>query len=225
MAARSRRAGQGVRRGRVAPLRALDPAILPAPRGGNDRRQRRLTSLSQQLEIEMARDSRLGLALTTAALALMASAGVAQTSLSDTDRQFIEQAAEGGHAEVSMGQSAAKSENPAVSAFGKQMIADHTKLNDQLAAVAKEKGVEPPASPDLGSQAKGAMTSVLPGKTFDSQYVSSQLDDHKETLALFQQEAQSGQDPDLKALAKKGIPVIQEHIAKLEHLQKMPELQ
>ena len=173
----------------------------------------------------MARDSRLGLALTTAALALMASAGVAQTSLSDTDRQFIEQAAEGGHAEVSMGQSAAKSENPAVSAFGKQMIADHTKLNDQLAAVAKEKGVEPPASPDLGSQAKGAMTSVLPGKTFDSQYVSSQLDDHKETLALFQQEAQSGQDPDLKALAKKGIPVIQEHIANLEQLQKMPELQ
>ena len=184
-------------------LRALRPAILRRPAAGT-LVATPVTSLPQQLEIEMARDSRLGLVLTTAALSLMASAGVAQTSLSDTDRQFIEQAAEGGHAEVSMGQSAAKSENPAVSAFGKQMIADHTKLNDQLAAVAKEKGVEPPASPDLGSQAKGAMTSVLPGKTFDSQYVSSQLDDHKETLALFQQEGAIGPGPRSESPGQEG---------------------
>ena len=59
----------------------------------------------------------------------------------------------------------------------------------------------------------------------DSQYVSSQLDDHKETLALFEKEAQSGQDPELKALAFKAIPIIQQHIAQLEELQKMSELQ
>jgi putative membrane protein len=83
----------------------------------------------------------------------------------------------------------------------------------------------PPASPDLASQAKGAVVGVMPGKSFDSQYVSSQLDDHKETLALYQKKAESGHDPELKALASKGIPVIQEHIAQLEELQKMPELQ
>ena len=55
--------------------------------------------------------------------------------------------------------------------------------------------------------------------------MSSQIDDHKETLALFENEARSGQDPELKALALKAIPIIQQHIAQLEELQKMPELQ
>jgi putative membrane protein len=163
--------------------------------------------------------------LGAAAFCLALGTAQAQTALGDADRAFIEQAAQSGHAEVSMGESAVESENPAVSAFGKQMIADHGRMNDELAALAKRKGVEPPASADLASQAKGAATTVLPGATFDKQYVSSQLDDHKETLTLFQREAQSGQDPDLKALAEKGIPIIQQHIAQLEELQKRPELQ
>ena len=158
-------------------------------------------------------------------MTLGASVALAQVKLSDGDRAFIEQAAEGGHAEVTLGESAAKSDNPAISAFGKRMIADHGKMNDELATLAKAKGVEPPSDADLASQAKAVAESALPGTTFDRHYVSSQLDDHKETLVLFEKEAQSGQDPELKALAEKGIPVIQQHIAELEKLQQMPELQ
>jgi putative membrane protein len=150
----------------------------------------------------MRRDRGLKAPLGAATFCLALSTAQAQTALSDADRAFIEQAARGGHAEVSMGESAAKSENAAISAFGKQMIADHGMMNDELAALAKQKGVEPPTSADLASQAKGAVVGALPGTTFDKQYVSSQLDDHNETLALFQQEAQSGQDPELKALAR-----------------------
>jgi putative membrane protein len=173
----------------------------------------------------MRRTERFGLSFGAAALGFAMAAAQAQTVLSDGDREFIEQAAHGGHAEVSMGQSAAESKNPAISAFGKQMVTDHSKMNEELAMLAKRKGFEPPASADMASQAKGAVVDALPGTTFDSQYVSSQLDDHKETLVLFQQEAQSGQDTDLKALALKGIPIIQQHITQLEQLQKMPELQ
>ena len=173
--------------------------------------------------MDMAHKARLELSLGAAALCFALATAHAQTALSDGDREFIDQAAQGGHAEVSMGQSAAESKNPAISAFGKQMVADHGKMNDELATLAKQKGYEPPTSADLASQAKGAVVDALPGKTFDSQYVSSQLDDHKQTLALFENEARSGQDPELKALALKAIPVIQEHIAKLEELQRMPE--
>ena len=177
------------------------------------------------MEIDVSQKWKTIWSLSAAALCLAGAPVGAQTTLSEGDRAFIDQAAQGGHAEVSMGQSAAESKNPAISAFGKQMVADHSKMNDELATLAKQKGYEPPASADLASQAKGAVVDVLPGKTFDSQYVSSQLDDHKETLALFENEARSGQDPELKALALKAIPVIQEHIAKLEELQRMPELQ
>ena len=83
----------------------------------------------------------------------------------------------------------------------------------------------PPSSADLASQAKTAVTGALPGATFDKQYVSSQLDDHQEALQLLQNEAKSGQAPELKAFAEKYIPVVQRHIAELQDLQKRPELQ
>jgi len=171
----------------------------------------------------MQRDTRLSLAIVS--LAVCFAAMPAHAALSDTDRTFIKQAAQGGYAEVAMGKSAAESQNPAISAFGRQMVADHSRMNDELAALAKQKGVEPPTSADLASQAKGAIVDLMPGKSFDKQYVSSQLDDHQETLALFQKEAQTGQDSELKALAKKAIPTIQQHIAQLQKLKQMPELQ
>jgi predicted outer membrane protein len=105
-----------------------------------------------------------------------------------------------------MGESAAESENAAVSAFGKQMIADHGMMNDELAALAKRKGVEPPTGPDLASQAKGAVVGVMPGTAFDKQYVSSQLDDHKETLALYQKEAAVRPGPGAQGPGREGHP-------------------
>ena len=173
----------------------------------------------------MQRDGWMKASVGAVALCLAFSTAQAQTALSEQDQEFVEMAAEGGHAEVEMGKQALESEHPDIKAFGQQMIDEHGKMNEELAALAKQKGIEPPASPDLASQAKGVMMEVLPGETFDSQYVSSQLDDHKETLELFQKQAQRGQAPELKALAEKGIPTIQKHISELEALQHKPELQ
>jgi len=146
--------------------------------------------------------------------------GTARADVSDADRTFIEKLAMGGHEEVASGQTAAKSKNTAIADFGNQMIREHGQLNDELAALAKQKGVEPPTSASLTAQAEGAVMSVLPGATFDKQYVSQQLSDHKETLALLEKEASSGDDPDLRAFASKAIPVVQKHITELEALDK-----
>jgi putative membrane protein len=183
-----------------------------------------LTSLSQQLEIEMARDSRLGLALTTAALALMASAGVAQTSLSDTDRQFIEQAAEGGHAEVSMGQSAAKSENPAVSAFGKQMIADHTKVADELKALAASKNVTLPDGPSVKQKAEIKLIDAGDNDKFDERYAKHfGVNAHKDTIKLFEDAAKNAKDPEVKAWAEKTLPGLKHHLEMAQSLGVAPK--
>jgi putative membrane protein len=158
-------------------------------------------------------------------LGLAVSSANAQTKLSETDQDFIETAAQSGAAEVAMGKTASESKNTAVAEFGKMMISEHTQMNEELAGIAKQKGVEPPSSPDLASQAKDAAMNVLPGSTFDKQYVSSQLDDHQETLQLLQQQAQEGQDTELKAFAQKYIPVVEKHIDQLNQLKSQPELQ
>ena len=156
---------------------------------------------------------------------LVLSTANAQTQLSEQDQDFIETAAQSSAAEVAMGKTASESKNAAVAEFGRMMITEHTQMNEELASIASQKGVTPPTSPDLASQAKDAAMNVLPGDTFDSQYVSSQLDDHQETLELLQKQVQEGQDPDLKAFAQKYVPVVQKHIDQLNQLKTHPELQ
>ena len=154
-----------------------------------------------------------------AAAMTFGTAAVAVAEVSETDRTFIEQAAMGGHEEVSTGQSAAESENSAVAAFGRQMVEDHTRLNDELAVIARGLGVTPPDSPSLTQQAKGAATAVLPGATFDRTYIATQVEDHQETLELMRNEASNGNDPQLKAFAQRAVPIIERHLAEAEKLQ------
>ena len=154
-----------------------------------------------------------------AAAMTFGTAAIAVAEVSETDRLFIEQAAMGGHEEVSTGQSAAESENSAVAAFGRQMVQDHTRLNDELGAIARGLGVTPPDSPSLTQQAKGAATAVLPGATFDRTYIATQVEDHQETLELMRNEASNGNDPQLKAFAQRAVPIIERHLAEAEKLQ------
>jgi putative membrane protein len=156
-----------------------------------------------------------------AAVALALSIGVAgaQQTLSEGDQDFIDQLAHGGYAEVEAGKMATESENQAVARFGQQMVEDHTRMNEELAALAKSKGYEPPTSADLASQAKSTLMNLLPGATFDKQYADMQVNDHQETLELLQNEARTGQDPDLKALAEKAIPIVEQHLTEARQLQ------
>ena len=150
---------------------------------------------------------------------LVGTAAAAFAEVSDADRKFIEQVAMGGHEEVSICETAAKNDNSAVAAFGRQMVSDHTKTNDELATIAKCLGVTPPARPSLTQQAKGAATSILPGATFDRTYVDQQLSGHKKALRLLQNQVSNGDNPLLKAFAESISRSLSSIIAELEKLE------
>jgi putative membrane protein len=166
-----------------------------------------------------------------AVLALLATAacsspsGLSETegpaaSLSATDRTFISQAAYGSFGEIALGEIATeRASSPAVREFGQMMVQEHTRMNEELAAIASQKGVTPPTAPDPGRQAVGAQLSQLQGSAFDRQYIQQQLADHETTLTLFEGEVESGRDPQLRAFAQKYAPVVQEHIAMLRRLE------
>ena len=158
--------------------------------------------------------------LGAAALACLLSSAAVQAAVSEKDHAFIVSAAEDGAAEVAMGKEAMKSDSAVIRQFGQQMVKEHGQLNSELTRIAKEKGVTPPSSPSVASQAKGAVTSVLPGSTFNNQYVESQLSDHRQTLQLLQDEAKTGHDPQLRKFAQEAIPIVQKHINELQVLQK-----
>lgn len=128
----------------------------------------------------------------------------AKTNLDRADRDFMMTAAKGGMMEVHMGEMAQKMGQSAdVKKIGARMVADHTKANNQLMTLAQTKGVK------LDTRHK---MSKMDSANFDQQYLAEMLKDHQKDIALFQREAQSGSDADLKQFAAKTLPTLQQHL-------------
>ena len=134
-----------------------------------------------------------------------------------TDESFYKMAAEGGISEVELGQLAQeKSKSPAVREFGAMMVKDHSAANDMLKKVAMTKGIELPTGSSVTQKAAKAKLGVLTGDTFDKAYIKGMVSDHKEDIAEFSKEAQSGQDPQAKAFAAAMLPTLKAHLTKIQ---------
>jgi len=130
-----------------------------------------------------------------------------------SDRKFVEKAASGGMAEVKLGQLAIeKGASPTVKEFGKRMVDDHGKANDELKEIASKKNFALPT--DLDSEAKATYDKLakLSGTDFDKAYIDAMVKDHDKDVKEFKKEASTGGvDPDLKAWAEKTLTVIEQH--------------
>jgi putative membrane protein len=130
-----------------------------------------------------------------------------------SDSQFIAKAAQGGLAEVELGKMAQEhGSSDAVKQFGQRMADDHSKANEELSRIAQAGGVTVPTNLDAKGQAMKDKLSKLNGAAFDRAYMSEMLKDHREDVAEFQKEANTGQNPEVKAFAAKTLPTLQEHL-------------
>jgi putative membrane protein len=129
----------------------------------------------------------------------------AKAELSAKDQAFMKEAAKGGMMEVEMGKMAqSKGKSADVKKIGSTMVADHTKANNELMAIAKKKGVdlskEKPANHSIGDA------------NFDKDYIAMMVKDHEKDLSAFQAEAKNGTDAEVKAFASKTSAVIKKHL-------------
>jgi putative membrane protein len=132
--------------------------------------------------------------------------------------KFIKEAATGGMAEVQLGSLAEqKASRDDVKAFGKRMVTDHTKVNDDLKSLASQKNVTVPSDLDAKHKAVYDRLSKLSGTQFDRAYVDEMLKDHREDVAAFKREARSS-DPDVKDFASRTLPTLQDHLSHVETL-------
>jgi putative membrane protein len=123
------------------------------------------------------------------------------STLSEKDKAFMKKAAKGGMMEVAMGKSAEQNaQNEDVKSFGKRMVTDHGKANDELKSIAAQKNVQLPSKEPSEKW------------TSDKAYMNMMVRDHQKDLAEFKQEASNGSDPDVKKFADDTAKVIQEHL-------------
>jgi len=142
-------------------------------------------------------------------------------NLDRADSQFVNKAAEGGLAEVQLGQLAQdKGSNQAVKDFGSQMVKDHTDANNQLKSVVSNKGTTVPDKMNAKDQALYDRLSKLSGSQFDRAYITAMVKDHREDIAEFQRESKTGKDPDVKSFATNTLPTLEHHLQMAEQAQK-----
>ena len=129
------------------------------------------------------------------------------------DASFAVEAADGGMLEVQLGQLAQTNASSAtIKSFGKEMIADHGKANQELMSLAQTKGIVLPGSLSDKHQSTYNDLATKKGADFDKAYIDLMVSDHKDVADAFQQEADKGNDPDIKAWAGKTLPTIQHHL-------------
>jgi putative membrane protein len=135
------------------------------------------------------------------------------------DKIFLRKAAQGGMAEVKLGQLAAqKASGDDVRAFGQKMVDDHTKLNNVMAPIADSLGVRLPKDLSKEDQAEYDKLNALSGNNFDMEYLSFMVKDHHKDLHEFRQEAASTTDPTLQTAVANATKVIHEHTVMVDKL-------
>lgn len=135
------------------------------------------------------------------------------------EKMFLRKAAEGGIAEVKLGQLAAdKGSSEEVKAFGQKMVDDHTQLNNDMAQVADTLGVLLPKSMSKEDEAEYNKLKGLSGADFDTEYLTFMVKDHHQDLHEFRLEAASRTDPALHDVVVKAEGVIHDHTVTVDKL-------
>ncbi len=137
----------------------------------------------------------------------------------EDDTEFAVDAADGGLLEVKLGELAqTNGSSPAVKEFGKMMVTEHSKANEELAALATQKNISLPLSLSADNQKKVDDFTKKTGKDFDKAYADLMVEDHKEDLEDFQEAAKEGKDPEVKAWAAGKVATLEQHLAKAKAL-------
>jgi putative membrane protein len=135
------------------------------------------------------------------------------------DRLFARIATIGGMAEVELGKMAEqKGGSDAVKNFGRRMVQDHGKANDQLAGLAKEASIPLPDELDQEHKSMRDQLQAMSGANFDRAYLHGQIIEHQKTVQLLEWEINSGQDAGIKRFASETLPTVLYHLQMAQDL-------
>ncbi len=160
----------------------------------------------------------------TIALSLVVTAALSGTAgaaappdLNEQDRRFLAQAHQDNLAEIAAGRAAQrKGQSRTVRAMGARLIADHTRLDADLAQVARRFAVELPDRPSMEQRVQLNRVSAEHGALFDWAWTSVMIISHRTTLARGTLESENGSSPEVRRLAADAKPVVRRHLRMLQ---------
>lgn len=146
--------------------------------------------------------------------------GAPAAKLDRSDRKALIEMAQANMAEIVTGKLALnKAVNPEIKAYAQRMVDEHSKTLAEVQALAQAKGVELPKELNVKFKAKGAMLEALSSDIFDRTYIKqSGRRDHRVTHEQLRDNMDKIKDPDIKALAMKMRPIVEQHLLAADEL-------
>ncbi len=134
---------------------------------------------------------------------------------------FLVKAANGGMAEVQLGQIAEeKAMDQKVKDFGAMMVHDHSAVNDEVKALASQRNVTLPDSISKENKKEINDLGKKKGKDFDKAYISAMIKGHEATIDLFKKAGDKVNDTGVKIFINNTIPKVQTHLDSAKAIQK-----
>jgi putative membrane protein len=142
----------------------------------------------------------------------LAPAAAQQPQSLASDSAFIAEGASAGLLQVKLGKLAEKKGTSAgVVEFGKRMVADYAKANEELKSAAKKAGFLAPVLLRHDQQIFDRFNS-MGRSSFDKKYMAEMVKQHNEEVRLFQEEARGGRVQSLKQLASRMLSELQRRL-------------
>jgi putative membrane protein len=132
---------------------------------------------------------------------------------SSADEQWLMTAIEGDRFEIQGGKMAEdKGTTAAVRALGARLIKDHSSSLAQAAHLARQLGIDVPASPSPSQAWELRTVGSFAGAVFDRSYADLELSDHKQDIQEGKDEWAGGLNHAIRHLAHGELPTLREHL-------------
>ena len=134
-------------------------------------------------------------------------------------KDFVADAETGGMTEVELGNLAMqKAKSQQVKDFGKMMVDDHTKADNDLKDISTKKNIDVPASITDNQRKDIDKLSKKSGADFDKAYVNMMVDGHKKVIDAFKKAGNDVTDNDIKNFITNTLPTIQKHLDSIQSI-------
>jgi putative membrane protein len=109
---------------------------------------------------------------------------------------------------------AARAVSPAVREFAQTMVAQQSRMNDELVAIMSAHGVAPPTGLPADRATKLHRLASLPrSDAFDNGYVRViGIEDRRAAITMFEKARRQVRDPDLRAFIDRSLAVLRSHL-------------
>jgi putative membrane protein len=137
--------------------------------------------------------------------------------LDDADIDFIRMAARTNLEEADLGQIAQREASvPSIKRFGQELSDDNETAYKELSDLAADTGQKIPAALDNDKEINHLIR--CDGTRFDDAFLNEEVQAHKAAIAAFKNEAEHGENGDIKDWAINMIPTLEGHLQTAERL-------